>query len=237
MSRTIGTARVRIDDNKIETGHPDKTGEFVRLSVSDTGCGMTPQIQSRLFEPFFTTREQGLGLGLASVYGIIKQHSGWIEFTTDAGSGTEFRVFLPATSKLPDTAQPAEAAPAKQGRATVLLVEPDDRSRTLAHFVLNRHGYKIIEADCAATALLLWDGQGANVDLLFTNLNLPGDISGRALAERLQQSKPGLKVVYSVDQNPGADEQVSIQPEGMELVSKPFGPDRLVQVVQGSLAS
>jgi PAS domain S-box-containing protein len=234
---TIGTARVRIDDDKIETGHPGKTGEFVRLSISDTGCGMTPQIESRLFEPFFTTREQGLGLGLASVFGIVKQHSGWVEYTTDAGSGTEFRVFLPATSKLPETAQPAEAAPAKQAKATVLLVEPEDRARTLAHFVLNRHGYKVIEADCGATALVLWDSQATDVDLLFTNLILPGDISGRALAERFQQSKPGLKVVYSVDQNPGADEQAAIQPEGMELVSKPFGPDKLIQVIRSSLGA
>ena len=233
----LGTARVRIDDAKIETGHPDKTGEFVRFSVRDTGCGMTPQIQSRLFEPFFTTREQGLGLGLASIFGIVKQHSGWIEYTTEAGSGTEFRIFLPATSKLTDTAQPAETTAAKQVKATVLLVEPEDRSRTLAHFVLNRYGYKVIEADCGATALVLWDSQAANVDLLFTNLNLPGDISGRALAERFQQSKPGLKVIYSVDQNPGADEQAAIQPEGMDLISKPFGPDKLVQVVQSSLAS
>jgi signal transduction histidine kinase len=234
---TISTARVHIDDEKVETGHPGKSGDFVRLSVRDTGCGISSQIQSRLFEPFFTTREQGMGLGLASIHGIVKQHSGWVEFSTDVGSGTEFRIFLPIVSSSTDPAQSAEAQPARQGKETILLVEPEDRARTLAHFVLNRFGYRIIEADCASTAMLFWNTQSANIDLLLTNMKLPGDISGTALAKKFQEHKPGLKVVFSVDANQETNEQTSSQPEGMQLISKPFSPDNLVQVIGSSLTA
>ena len=234
----LSTAKVHIDDRHIESGHPGKTGDFVRLSVRDTGSGMTPQVQSRLFEPLFTTKDSGqdLGLGLAGVYGIVKQHSGWVEYSTDVGVGTEFHVFFPCPSPSPALAQ-TESGTDRLAKGTILLVEADERARTLARFVLNRHGYRVIEADCCATALVLWQSQAAHVDLLFTGATLPGDISGCELANRLRQTKPELKVVYSSSQASEAEGPSPALPEGADVIFKPFTPDKLVRIVHTSLGS
>jgi CheY-like chemotaxis protein len=206
--------------------------------VRDTGCGIPPDVQAHLYEPFFTTKGIGkaTGLGLASVYGAVQKQSGWIEFTSQAGVGTEFRVFLPcapASAVLRQTGSPTAKLPAK---ATILLVEPEDRARGLARCVLNLQGYRVIEADCSSTALLLWEGQAAGVDLLLTNATLPDGLSGGDLATQLRQTKPNLKVLYSSDGNSNGDEPKSALPEGLQIVSKPYRPDRLLQEVQNVLA-
>jgi two-component system, cell cycle sensor histidine kinase and response regulator CckA len=235
-SLTLGTAVVHLDETQVESGHPGKAGDFVRLSVRDTGCGMTPQVQSRVFEPFFTTRQPGAGtgLGLASAHGIVKQMGGWMEFTTEMGQGTEFRVFLPWA---PGAVLPGQAGTrtATLAKGTVLLVEAEDRVRALARFILNRHHYRVIEADDAATALLLWQGQAPNVDLLMTDENLTGEISGCDLAHRLQQGKPGLKVVYTSDVTAHPDGQTSAQLDGVTFLAKPYSPDTLVRAVETAL--
>ena len=232
---TFRTAKVHLDEDAVESGHSGKSGDFIRLAVRDTGCGMTPQVQSRLFEPFFTTKGpgKGLGLGLASVYGLVKQQGGWIEFTTHARVGTEFKIFLPCAPESTNT----DATPAAPAKGTILLVEAEERTRALARFVLDRHGYRIIEADCAATALVLWAGQGASVDLLLTDMNFPNGLSGCDLALQLRQSRPGLKVVYTSGANGDTADQDPALWEGLKIISKPYSPDTLLQAVQDSLDS
>jgi PAS domain S-box-containing protein len=233
---TISTATLRLDDTLVQGNHEARAGEFVRLTVRDTGCGMTPEVQAHLFEPFFTTKDIGRasGLGLAGVYGAVRQQSGWIEFTTDVGVGTEFRVFLPSAPSAEVIARMEAKATTRVVKGTIMLLEPDDRARGLARCVLNWNDYRVIEADSSTTALLLWESQASNIDLLLTDLNLADGTSGRELAVQFQTAKPGLKVIYS--SVPSAEEgQTQPIPEGLKLIPKPFAPDKLVQAVQSCL--
>ena len=223
----ISTAKVRVQDIPADLSDRAKPGNFVCLSVRDTGCGMTAEVQARVFEPFFTTRDvrKGAGLGLASAAGALREHSGWIEFTSQVGAGSEFKVFLPCTTTWQKDAPAAVPTP----KETILLVEPGDRVRSLTRSILNRRGYRVIEADSASTALALWAGQGKDVALLFTDTNLPGGISGRELANELCGKKPQLKVLYTCASKDGQ--------EAPDLILKPYTPEKLLETVQGSLVS
>src|SRR6185436_5826368 len=137
------------------------------------------------------------GLGLAGVYGAVRQQSGWIEFTTDVGVGTEFRVFLPSAPSAEVLSRMETKAATREIKGTIMLLEPDDRARGLARCVLNWNDYRVIEADSSAAASLLWNSQASDIDLLLTNLSLPDGQSGLELADQLQKAKPGLKVIYS----------------------------------------
>jgi two-component system cell cycle sensor histidine kinase/response regulator CckA len=234
---TVSTTRIHIDESQVESGHPDRAGDFVRLSIRDTGCGIPPESRPRVFEPFFTTREagRGAGLGLASVYGAARQLSGWVEYTTEVDVGTEFRIFVPCAPATTGTAQ-TEPGSSTDAKATVLLVETDDRVRALARFVLNRHGYHVIEADGAATALVLWQGQGANVDLLLVDPSLPGDLSGCGLVVQFKQLKPGLKVLYTPAEKSGRVGSAELAAtDGVTSITKPYSPDTLLQAVTATL--
>jgi len=226
---TISTAGVRLDKALIQG--QERRGEFVCLKVADNGCGMSTEVQSHAFEPFFTTKksEGALGLGLAGVQAAVRQQSGWIEFTTEAGAGTEFRMFFPCA---PVSARPAPAAaPAVKARkiGTVLLVQSDDRARSLARLALDWNGYRVVEADGADLALILWGGQHASIDLLITDLALPGDISGSDLANRLQEAKPGLPIIITAESAPAENGN------GAHFVPKPYTPERLLEAVRGAL--
>jgi CheY-like chemotaxis protein len=203
----------------------DETKEFARLVVRDTGCGMTPEVQAHLFEPFYTTKEGACGLGLAGVFGAIRQHWGWIEYSSAEQSGTEFRIYLPCVS--PDLLPSASEMPA-QDRGTILLVDSDQRSRGVARYILNRNGYRVIEADSPSIAQLLWDGQARDVNLLVTDFMLPGG-SGFDLANQLRQTRPDLKVIYACgEQEAGMPEL----PADCMSVSKPYQPETLLECVQ-----
>ena len=233
---TLRTSKVRVAEDEAAREPQARAGDFVRLEVRDNGCGMPAEVRENLFEPFFTTKSPGMGLGLASVRGIVSQHSGWIDLVTEPGAGTEFRIYLPCapSSSAPGDAKPGPAAPAIKG--TILLVEPEDRLRALARFVLNHQGYRVIEADGSATALVLWAGQASAVDLLLIDLNLRGDFSGTQLAERLRQARPGLKVVYASDQPMSGDVQDQAPSEGFTYIPKPYSPGGLLQAVQSLLS-
>jgi PAS domain S-box-containing protein len=228
---SLATSKVRMQENEGEHDARIKAGDYVCLNIRDTGSGMTPEIQARLFEPFFTTREpgHGMGLGLASVYGIIHQHSGWIEFTSEAGSGTEFRVFLPCADEALAIPGSELQDQTRWVRGTILLVEAEERGRALARFVLDRHGYRVIEADDSATAMVLWGGQGATVDLLIA------DTSARELVDNLLQARPGLKVIYTTEEERNLDLSADGGLDQGTFVSKPFHPDELVHVVETML--
>lgn len=237
---TLITSGVRVGEGDVQAGI--RAGDYVCLAVRDTGCGISPEVQAHLFEPFFTTKDHGraTGLGLASVRGAVRQHGGWIEYSTEPGTGTEFRVFLPGTLAAPVSRRAAAAvvtAAAPPVRETVLLVEPNDRVRGLARFVLNRHGYRVIEAEGGPTALFLWEGQGSTVDLLLVDITLSEELSGRALAEQLKQSRPHLKVLFTFGTDESGNPQDAALAEESQFILKPFTPERLLQGVQNCLAA
>jgi two-component system cell cycle sensor histidine kinase/response regulator CckA len=229
---TINTAVVRVAKPPIKENPESTISEFVRISVRDNGCGMTPEVQQRLFEPFFTTKtaDKGQGLGLACVFGAVRQHWGWVECTSAVGSGTEFKIFLPCVSQslLPSVTEIQAATTVNRG--TVLVVDPDDRSRGVARYVLNRNGYRVIEADSSSIALVLWEGQARNIDVVLTDLALPGT-SGFDLANQLRQARPDLKVVYAC----ANEAELKNHPEDVKSVSKPYRSDQLAETIEALL--
>jgi len=181
--------------------HPQVTpGPFVCLTVKDTGCGIPPENQSRIFEPFFTTKEvgKGTGLGLATVFGIVEQHGGWIELESAVGSGSTFRVFFPAAQSVTaDAVADAVAPRSLNGHEVILLVEDEDCLRIVTRLALEQYGYRVLAATTPAAALKIWEKESAQIDLLLTDLIMPGGMSGRELAERLLAERPALKVIYT----------------------------------------
>ncbi len=180
--------------------HPDaRPGPYVCLSVADTGAGIAPENLSRIFEPFFTTKERGkgTGLGLATVFGIVKQHQGWVEVASTVGQGTTFQIFLPALPSYDTETAAAKPAPgASGGHESVLLVEDDEAVRRLSLRYLKEAGYQPLAAASGQEALQIWDAHHDEIDLLLTDIVMPGGINGRALAERLTAAKPNLKVLF-----------------------------------------
>jgi two-component system cell cycle sensor histidine kinase/response regulator CckA len=233
---TIATGVVRVDNPPIVQEGAEATNEFVRLCVRDTGCGMAPEVQEHLFEPFFTTKtlDKGQGLGLAGVFGAVRQHWGWIECTSAVDAGTEFRIFFPCVSEsLLPSATEIQAA-TMPDRGTVLLVDSDDRARGVARYVLNRNGYRVIEADSSSIALVLWEGQARSIDLLLTDLSLPGS-SGFDLANQLCQRRPDLKVIYACANETELKGPNGTLPEGVQFVTKPYLSDKLVETIEAAL--
>lgn len=199
---------------------------------------MRPNILPRIFEPFFTTKDvgKGTGLGLATVHGIVEQHDGWIEVESQPGKGTTFQIHLP---RLADQGQIQEAtqlaAQVRGGRETILLVEDEVSVRTLAVHVLERYGYRVIEATNGVAALKVWPQHRAAVDLLLTDIIMPEGLSGRELAEQLRADKPGLKVIYmSGYSGETAGRGMNLR-EGIDFLAKPFGTAKLAQAVRDCL--
>ncbi len=181
-----------------------RAGEFVGLNISDTGVGIAPEHLDRVFEPFFTTKEpgKGTGLGLATVYGIVKQHAGWIDLTSQPG-GTRFRILLPAmTVSVPGAMVRESETPVRGGTERILLVEDDFAVRVLTERLLTGQGYRVWTAASAEEALDIWRAHASEIDLLLTDLVMPGTLSGRELAERLQSEKPLLKVIFASGYSP-----------------------------------
>ena len=197
----ISTTLVQIERGYVRT-HPEaRPGAFVCLRVTDTGCGMDPKTMARIFEPFFTTKEvgKGTGLGLATVYGIVKQHEGWIEVVSEVNKGTTFSVFFPASTRTVE-AKTLETAPDAQtpgGKETILIVEDEPVLRDMAHLILQECGYKILEAKSGREALSVWDHHREAIDLVLTDMVMPEGVSGMDLAQRLLAAKPELKVVFA----------------------------------------
>jgi PAS domain S-box-containing protein len=213
-------------------------GAYVAFSVRDTGGGIPPDVLPRIFEPFFTTKEagKGTGLGLATVFGIVKQHKGWIKVDNRPGEGVTFRVHLPA-SKVSLQATPPEPGRRRHmgGTETILMVEDELAVRKSAVMVLERQGYRVIEAADGVEALRVWEEQGAAVDLVLTDMVMPEGLSGRDLSTRLQEGHPGLRVIftsgYSVEM---AGKELHLS-RGENFIQKPFTPEQLLGIVRRSL--
>ena len=219
--------------------HPHvHAGDFVRLSMHDTGCGMEPGVMGRIFDPFFTTKEvgKGSGLGLSTVLGIVEQHHGWVDVTSKPGQGTVFHVYLPRL-KGAEKAEPREAVAERPrgGTETVLVVEDEPALREILARTLKRFGYTVITAESGAAALELWPQLRDAVDLLLTDVIMPKGISGWQLAEQLRDEKPGLKVIC-MSGYPGEMTELGLKPgEDMIFLKKPFSHTTLLQAMRDCL--
>lgn len=234
--------RLLIETGKAEAGSealqppPDAaSGPYVWLRVSDTGCGMTPEVKARIFEPFFTTKEtgKGTGLGLATVFGVVKQHRGWITVESEPGQGSSFQVYLPASTA---TGESNTAVPkARGGKETLLLTEDDSPLRIVTRKLLEQNGYTVLEAANGVEALDVWQRESGSVALLLTDLVMPEGISGHQLAHRLQAEKPTLKVIYTSGYSAEiAGHELRLK-EGENFVQKPFSPELLLNTIRRSL--
>ncbi|MEK7781775.1 MAG: response regulator [Verrucomicrobiota bacterium] len=215
-----------------------RAGKFVCLRVADSGCGIPPEVQPRIFEPFFTTKEvgKGTGLGLATVYGIVKQHDGWIEVESTVQQGTAFSLYFP-TSIVPVKAATVSAppSPVAGGHESIFLVEDEPVLRKLTRTVLQRYGYRVITAVSGADALKVWPQHATDIDLLLTDLVMPDGISGHDLARRLQAQKTGLKVIYSSGYSLELADRDAVLQSGDHFLPKPYTPEKLATLVRGCL--
>jgi signal transduction histidine kinase/ActR/RegA family two-component response regulator len=195
----LQTALVKLSETDAQANSRARPGEFVRLSVRDTGCGIAPENLPFIFEPFFTTKDvgKGTGLGLATVFGIVEQHSGWIDVESQINSGTTFHIYLPALDSVAIEATKESAArELRGGSETILFVEDEENVRELMQNVLERFGYRVHSASSGVEALKLWSQHKESVDLLVTDMIMPGGIGGRELAELLLPDKPQLKALF-----------------------------------------
>ena len=231
---TIETANVEMDEAYVRGHAAARAGSCVLLAVSDTGVGMNEQTQARIFEPFFTTKEQGkgTGLGLATVYGIVKQADGFIWVYSELDHGTTFKIYLPRID------EPAQGAPARaavgappRGAETVLVVEDGAAVRTVTRQILVRQGYAVLEAPDPETALRLAAGHQGPIHLLVTDVVMP-KMNGRALADRLTALYGDVKVLFVSGYTDDAIVRHGVLEPGIMFLQKPFTPDALARKVR-----
>jgi signal transduction histidine kinase/ActR/RegA family two-component response regulator len=215
-----------------------RAGQFIRLSVSDTGSGMNNAVVKHLFEPFFTTKDvgKGMGLGLATVHGMVNQNQGWIEVESEIGKGTTFDIYFPVAAQ---AAKKAEAQPvvplAAGGKETVLIVEDEEMLREMLREILTANGYQVLEAANGLQALRLWEENHSQIELLLTDNVLPDGMTGLELAAKLRVASPGLPVILSSGCSPEALLANPDNPAGCSFLSKPYRPAQLIQAVRHAL--
>ena len=232
---TIETASVALDAHDAKA-HPNvKEGSYVVLAVSDTGTGMTPEVQARLFEPFFTTKEPGKGTGMsmATVHGIVMRSGGSFAVSSEVGKGTTVKVYFPSTDIVESAAAVASAARLHFGGETILLVEDSEGLRELAQRLLARQGYTVIVASSAEEALQLFD-ENVVIDLVLTDVVMPG-ASGPALARQLMEKRPGVKVIYMSGYTEDVITQHGVLQPGIAFLHKPFTSDTLGRKIRDVL--
>jgi CheY-like chemotaxis protein len=234
---SLATSEVEIGAPS-EESHPDaRPGHFVCLSVTDIGCGMDEAVLRKIFEPFFTTKEvgKGTGLGLAIVYGIVKQHQGWIEVESKPGHGSSFRVYLPATSLFSAFGTPGDEEQVRGGSETILLVEDEVFLRQLTALWLRKLGYVVLEAGNGAEALKVWEENHPRIQLLFTDMKMPGQMTGLDLAVRLKNEKGSLKVISSSGYSADLGDSPLAAGQDITYLPKPYTPPELAKTVRHCL--
>jgi PAS domain S-box-containing protein len=231
---TIETGNASLDENYAAQHVSVVPGEYVMLAVTDTGCGMSEETKARIFEPFFTTKPagRGTGLGLSTVYGIVKQSGGNIWLYSEPGKGTTFKIYLPAVQALPeDIGKVAPAEAGQPGDATVLVVEDDEQLRRFTHRALAAQGYTVLEADRGRAALEIARRHKGTIDLLLTDLVVP-DTNGRKLAETLRAAQPGLRVLFMSGYPDGAIMNQGLLEHGVAYLAKPFTTEAITRKVR-----
>ncbi|MGB6598151.1 MAG: PAS domain S-box protein [Candidatus Acidiferrum sp.] len=225
-------------DRTYNTTHPIvQPGRYVLLAVSDTGTGMDADTQAHIFEPFFTTKEpgKGTGLGLATVYGVVKQSGGFIWVYSELGKGTSFKIYLPRVDQPEDAGSvPQTFTEAPRGTETILLAEDEQEVREVAREFLESGGYTVIEAHNGAEALRLATEHKSSVDLLVTDMVMPG-MTGRELAQRLQQRHSGVGVIYMSGYSEQTVAETSQAEANMRLLTKPFSRGSILRAVREAL--
>jgi PAS domain S-box-containing protein len=234
----IETSGVRFDAATAAQTPQARPGAFACLSVSDNGEGIAPEILPHIFEPFFTTKDvgKGSGLGLATVFGIVQQHQGWINVYSEPGQGTTFRVYLPQLdrpAKLPSA--PPAPSPARGGKETILVVEDDPALRGVIRSSLARLGYQIIEAASGVQALEAWHQKRGEIPLLLTDMLMPDGMNGKELAEKLLQKNPKLKVIYISGYSADLAGEDLVLIEGVNFLAKPFEIQKLAKTIRERL--
>ena len=234
---------IEVLDTKAASRHPQaRAGDFVCLRVTDTGTGMDQITLDRMYEPFFTTKEvgKGTGLGLATVYGIVQQHQGWIEVTSQPGCGTTFTIFFPhrpvATPGTRQTELALRALRTGGPQKTILVVEDEPAVREFVRTVLTANSYRVLEAADGVDALDVWTRHPGEVDLLFTDMVMPNGLSGRGLADRLHLSSPELKVIYASGYSAEAIGAEWLKSPEVEFLPKPYTADAVLKAIAKSLS-
>lgn len=235
---TISTSTILIDHSYTQKNSEALLGEAVCLTISDTGCGISPEHLPRLYEPFFTTKSvgQGTGLGLATVYGIVKQHRGWIKLQTEVGKGTTFQIYFPSSKEKKSMNETAtEDSAVRGGNETILVVEDEEPLRKMVNQILRKFGYFVLEADSGVSALKIYKQNKKKINLLLTDMVMPDGMTGRELAEIVQFDQPEIKVIYTSGYNAeivGKDFELH---EGLNFLQKPYPPKKLAKAVRDCL--
>jgi PAS domain S-box-containing protein len=218
------------------SSHPEaNAGEFACVTVADTGCGMDDQTRSRLFEPFFTTKEvgKGTGMGLATAYGLIKQHNGWIEVETKLGAGSSFKIFLPTSRKpFEPEVKPTASPQALRGSETILVVEDEEPVREFVSSLLKEYGYNVRQAGNGVDALNLWQQYGGEIDLLLTDVVMPQKMSGIELANRLWKENEALKVIFTSGYSRELLDEHFQSRTDLNFLPKPYAPAKLTELIR-----
>jgi hypothetical protein len=235
---TVTTSSIGVDADYVRH-HPEaRTGQFICLIVKDSGCGMDHKTLQRIFEPFFSTKEagKGTGLGLATVYGIVKQHHGWIEVESKIGIGTTFKIYFPPSDRVGEFATEfvAKPEPVRGGKEAILIVEDEPGLREIVQEVMREYEYQVSVAASGAEALRIWDECGGRFDLVLTDMIMPGGMNGLELIEGLKRRKPDLKVIYTSgysDELTGKD----LRQHDKVFLPKPYLPSQLARLVRKCL--
>jgi PAS domain S-box-containing protein len=234
----IATSLAVFDEAAARNNLEARPGTFVCLMVSDTGCGISPEVLGRIFDPFYTTKDvgKGTGLGLSTVHGIVQQHAGWLEVASEVGKGSTFKVFLPVWEGTPAAAPTGEAAgslpPKRAAGEAVLIVEDEGIVREAARLALERGGYRVFEAGDGPEALTIWERCPVRIDLLVTDMVMPRGVSGAALARVLQTRDPHLRALYTSGYSSEVVREDLRLTHGVNFLRKPYDPPGLLKAVR-----
>ena len=238
---TIATAVARIGGDDVAANHERRAGSFVSLGVKDTGCGIEPAALKHVFEPFFTTKEpgKGTGLGLATLHGIVAQHQGWVEVESTVGEGSEFTIYLPTAAEAGESRSQANGAdkPMSGGGEMVVVVEDDSVVRDMLVMAIRHLGYQVRSASDGPECLRLWETLDGKVDLLMTDMVMPGGLTGLALAEQLREKTPSLRVIVSSGYSAEMVQTGAPDSCGFHYLPKPFTMGILAETLRNSLTS
>ena len=235
---TVTASCLFVDEDYARHNSEAQPGQFVCLTVADTGCGMDHKVLQKIFEPFFSTKEagKGTGLGLATVYGIVKQHRGWIEVESEVNVGTCFKIYFPAVDRTGEsvTEFTAKPEPILGGTESLLIVEDEPGLREIVQAVMSEYNYRVTVAASGGEAMQIWEEHNGEFDLVLTDMIMPGGMTGLELVEGLKKRKPDLKVIYTS----GYSEELTgkdLRQDDKVFLAKPYLPSQLARLVRKCL--